>query len=235
MSVLKFISAIETAKLNGGGTFDVDGYRILKDFGYWVGGFQKIVNPFSAVPETPEEMERVAQRIQNLVGDICMSMDAEDAIGLWVSNGSLYVDVSRFFRNLTKAIAAGVLNNQEAIYDIANGRDFSLNDFDVVSRVVNDGVLVPLGANPNPGKVIFKRLLYVDFAYRGEQHTGILLTDVYATDTHAAILDRDTTEHVLVEVEDIKLSPDYAEENAPYLPFVSPRVVARWGKRERVF
>ncbi len=237
MEVKPFLSAVKTAIKQGGGTFDTSGKLIEKDFGYWVGGYQRIPSPYSHTPVTPRYVETVAKRIELLVGDLCMSMGPEDAIGLWVDDGLLYVDVSRYFRNRTKAIAAGIANDQKAIYDIANRADIDLSGPELllggVEQEEQTVTLTP--ESTNPGKVLYKKGAFVRVADQSLQGTFLLVIDVYETDSHAMVFNRETGENVLVLVSTISPAQGYERLNNGYVPFVSPRVEARWGRRQRVY
>jgi hypothetical protein len=224
-----WVEAIKQAIEQGGGTFDTTGTELAKSDGYWVGGFQKIINPYAVVPTTPDEMLGISLRISRLVSDICMDMTGDDGIGLWVDKGNLYVDVSRHFTDRTRAIGAGVANDQKAIYDVAAGENIELGSFDVVAEVLAPEKRV------HGEKVAFKAGLFVDYPYQSSTHTGCLRADVYEGQTYAATFDRETGGYLLVRASVIKPAYGYERLNEELWPYISPRVTARWGKRERVF
>ena len=47
-------------------------------------------------------------------------------IGLWVNNGTIYLDISKHFQDKQNAVSFGIDNNQLAIYDLKNDKSIYL-------------------------------------------------------------------------------------------------------------
>jgi len=63
----------------------------------------------------------INKAIQKIVGDYCIELQNENYfLGGWIENGLCYFDLSFNTTSIGYAIELGILNNQLAIYDVAN-------------------------------------------------------------------------------------------------------------------
>jgi hypothetical protein len=114
MNVLEFI---EFARKNGGGSFNFITGKVNPTTGYMVAlkDFQQVSCSLDA--ELVKMFTR--EHAEFLIRD-------DVYLGLWLSNGLWYYDVSINVEGLGKAVQVGLENNQLAIWDCKNNDEIKL-------------------------------------------------------------------------------------------------------------
>jgi hypothetical protein len=114
MNILQFIG---WAKENGGGSYNFITGEINPTTGYMVAlkDFQQV----SAVLDENLVKMYTREHAEFLIRD-------DVYLGLWLSNGLWYYDVSINVEGLANAVLMGVKNRQQAIWDCANNREIQL-------------------------------------------------------------------------------------------------------------
>ncbi len=110
---------VDALKDNGGITINEDYDRVMFIKGYQVSIDDMVKIPMSAVSTIVlaillETVHKELERTQR------------EHIGLWVDNGTLYIDLSIRVLDLYDAMRIGAHYNQKAIYDWANCKSLEL-------------------------------------------------------------------------------------------------------------
>lgn len=88
---------------NGGATLAKNGKAIVYKRGYQVSIYDMVIMP-------------AAKLSTSYLVKLRKTLQADEFLGIWVDNGTAYLDISKRINNRSKAIEFGNRNNQQSIY-----------------------------------------------------------------------------------------------------------------------
>jgi hypothetical protein len=105
---------------NGGATLSTSDASEIRN-GYTIGG--GILKTADALAEIPASLNAKAIRSQIYISLMLASEELKEfqAVGVWVSNGIVYLDAVTIESNFIKAIVTGISRKQQAIGSLKNG------------------------------------------------------------------------------------------------------------------
>jgi hypothetical protein len=117
-----YLEAAYRTMRDNGGTFASNGYPVVKDTGFMVGGL---------VPTTIVELPMrnrngrgwLADTLDEFVKSHHAHLGRNRYLGTWVNDGKVYVDVSQWVETLDNAIALGKSRGELAIWDCAKNEE----------------------------------------------------------------------------------------------------------------
>lgn len=114
--------------MEGGTVFGPMDHRIrgrktqLPSTGYVVGGVSESV--------TLEPGANMFEEFAYMLADVAVSGRPFDGIGYWLDdNGNTVLDVVRWVEHFPNAVALGIQNDEDAIYGIAEGECYSVDEW----------------------------------------------------------------------------------------------------------
>lgn len=106
---------------NKGITVDINGNEPTNGIMVSVDGFEQKFGIGDAI------YDKVDEYIRNVASAVIKNNPNRDLyIGFWVSNDTIYADVSERYTDLHQALKWGIIRNQQAVYDINNSREITL-------------------------------------------------------------------------------------------------------------